>query len=64
MKLYFLAAILVSGLAQAGILAVLVKTEMKTSTTGKLYYECTYQAFGNYQTIQMAQRCPPTMQFD
>lgn len=64
MKKLFLIAILASVDAYAGMLGMLVHSELTFSVTGKQMYKCTYSIMGNYQTINMFDICPPTYEFE
>jgi hypothetical protein len=59
-----LVLIAVATMATAGILGILVNSQMTTSVTGKLVYKCTYSVSGQYTTVVLDNICPPSMQFE
>jgi hypothetical protein len=58
-----LVGILIAGVANAGILGVLVNSRQGTSVTGKLVWECTYRVSNTVTTVTLGYMCPPSMQF-
>ena len=64
MKTLIAALLLAPALAHASILGFLVTSQMGTSVTGRLVWECTYNVSGSYQVVTLGYLCPQSMQFE
>ena len=60
----FLIVFGVASVAEASLIGFLVSQQVGSSVTGKLVYECTYNAGGTQTTVVLENWCPQTMMFD